>query len=297
MLTYLTTEQRNENSVRLDQMPTLEIIQTINNEDKSIAEAVEAVLPNITIAIDQISKALMGGGRLFYVGAGTSGRLGILDAVECPPTFMTSPSMIQPIIAGGNGAVYKAVEGAEDDEAQGKEDIKGRDLTDKDVVIGITASGRTPYAIGALKYANEVGAYTVSLTCNHNSLISTFADCSIEVIVGPEVLSGSTRMKAATAHKMILNMISTTTMIKLGKVYENLMVDVRVSNFKLLERAKSILMEITGSSYEEATQLLTEANNEVKPAIVMKKSGVSFKEAKKRLKESNGYVKKAIDSN
>ncbi|WP_042146711.1 N-acetylmuramic acid 6-phosphate etherase [Paucisalibacillus sp. EB02] len=297
MLTYLTTEQRNENSKRLDQMPTMEIIQTINNEDKSIAEAVEAVLPNIAAAIDQISKSLMGGGRLFYVGAGTSGRLGILDAVECPPTFMTSPKMVQPIIAGGNGAIYKAVEGAEDDEVQGQKDIKEKNLTDKDVVIGITASGRTPYSIGALKYANEVGAYTVSLTCNNNSLISNFADCSIEVIVGPEVLSGSTRMKAATAHKMILNMISTTTMIKLGKVYENLMVDVRVSNFKLLERAKRILMEITDISYEEATQLIAKANNEVKPAIVMQKSGVSFREAKKRLEESNGYVNIAIDYN
>ncbi|MFZ3577644.1 N-acetylmuramic acid 6-phosphate etherase [Virgibacillus sp. DJP39] len=293
-LSSLTTEKRNVNSMALDTMSTIEILTTINQEDKKVAEAVEKVLPNINESVEQICKALKKGGRLFYVGAGTSGRLGVIDASECPPTFMTPPEMVQTVMAGGNEAFFNAVEGSEDDETQGANDIKAKNLSDKDVVIGITASGRTPYPIGALKYASEIGAYTVSLSCNENSLISQFANSVVEVVVGPEVLTGSTRMKAATAHKMILNMISTTTMIKLGKVHENLMVDVHASNYKLKERAKSTIIDITGVSYAEAENTLKLTNNEVKPAIVMIKGGVTYQEALDAISYSNGYVREAI---
>ncbi|MEC5422933.1 N-acetylmuramic acid 6-phosphate etherase [Virgibacillus sp. C22-A2] len=294
-LSNLTTEQRNQNSMNLDRMSTLEILKTINDEDKKVANAVNAVIPKIDIAVEHIYKALGGGGRLFYVGAGTSGRLGVIDASECPPTFMTPPEMVQTVMAGGNGAFFNAVEGSEDSEEQGLADLKGKSFTKYDVVIGITASGRTPYPIGALKYAREIGAYTVSLSCNKDSLISSYADCDIEVVVGPEVLTGSTRMKSATAHKMILNMISTTTMIKLGKVHQNLMVDVHASNYKLRERAKRNIMEITNVSYEKAEEVLNETNNEVKPAIVMIEAGVSVQDAKKAIEHSDGYVREAID--
>ncbi|WP_430790514.1 N-acetylmuramic acid 6-phosphate etherase [Virgibacillus flavescens] len=294
-LSSLTTEKRNVNSMELDKMSTMEILTTINQEDKKVAEAVEKVLPNINESVEQICKALKKGGRLFYVGAGTSGRLGVIDASECPPTFMTPPEMVQTVMAGGNEAFFNAVEGSEDNETQGAEDIKAKRLSGKDVVIGITASGRTPYPIGALKYAREIGAYTVSLTCNENSLISQFSTSVIEVVVGPEVLTGSTRMKAATAHKMILNMISTTTMIKLGKVHENLMVDVHASNYKLKERAKRTIIDITGVSYIEAENTLKLTNNEVKPAIVMINGGVAYQEALEAIRYSNGYVREAIN--
>ena len=229
-LSTLTTEQRNENSMNLDQMSTIDMLKVINNEDKKVAMAVESVLPSIELATDKIFESFSKGGRLFYSGAGTSGRLGYVDATECPPTFMTPVDMVQPIMAGGNNAFKIALEGTEDNEEQGAEDLQARNITDKDVVVGITASGRTPYAIGAVKYAKKVGAYTIALSSNKNALISQFADCGIEVIVGPEVLTGSTRMKAATAHKMVLNMMSTSAMVKLGKVQENLMVDVHASN-------------------------------------------------------------------
>lgn len=294
-LEKLVTEQRNQKSMQLDEMSTAEMLRTINEEDKLVAHAVEKVLPEVGVAIEHIFKALSDGGRLFYVGAGTSGRLGIIDASECPPTFLTSPDMVQTVMAGGNEAFFNAVEGSEDDEFQGGKDLEARSFNAQDVVIGITSSGRTPYPIGALKYAREKGAYTVSLTCNENSLISDFADCRIEVIVGPEVLTGSTRMKSATAHKMILNMISTATMVKLGKVYENLMVDLNASNFKLVERAKRTIMEITGVSYEKAAAVLTSANLEVKPSIVMIKGNVSYNEAKHAIHESRGYVRQAIE--
>ncbi len=294
-LSKLATEMRNEKSMQLDQMSTIEILKTINDEDRKVATAVEAVLPKVDVAIEHIYKALADGGRLLYVGAGTSGRLGVIDASECPPTFMTPPEMVQTVMAGGNGAFFSAVEGSEDDEVQGAADVKAKKLTDKDVVMGITASGRTPYPIGALKYAREIGAYTVSLSCNERSLISQFAECDIEVVVGPEVLTGSTRMKAATAHKMVLNMISTTTMVKLGKVHENLMVDVHASNYKLMERAKRTIIEITDVSYEEAEKTLKLTKNEVKPAIVMIKGGVTYQKAMDAIAYSNGYVRDAID--
>ncbi|WP_269321879.1 N-acetylmuramic acid 6-phosphate etherase [Oceanobacillus salinisoli] len=294
-LSKLTTEKRNPVSVNMDQISTLKILQVINSEDKKVAEAVETVLPEVAVVVEKVYEALRNGGRLFYVGAGTSGRIGIIDASECPPTFMTDPEMIQTVMAGGNGAFFQAVEGAEDNEQQGGKDLQSRGLTDKDVVVGITASGRTPYPIGALKYAQTVGAYTVSLTCNKNSVISRYANTGIEVVVGPEVLTGSTRMKSATAHKMVLNMISTGTMVKLGKVYENLMVDLHASNYKLKERAKSIIMEITDASYEKAGAVLDKTNNEVKPAIVMIEAEVDYEKAKDALDKCKGYVRKAIE--
>lgn len=294
-LSKLVTEQRNINSMQLDQLSIYEVLKKINDEDKSVAFTVEKALPEITKVVKHVHKALQAGGRLFYVGAGTSGRLGVLDASECPPTFMTSPDMVQTIMAGGSDAFFQAVEGSEDSENDGKKDMSKVSLTDQDVVIGITASGRTPYPIGALKHANEVGAYTVALTCNANSLISQYADCAIEVVVGPEVLTGSTRMKAATAHKLILNMISTTTMIQLGKVYENLMIDVHASNYKLMERAKRTLMEVTHVSYDEAERVLLKTNHRVKPAIVMIEAKVSLKKAMEALDCCEGFVSNAID--
>ncbi len=293
-LSKLTTEQRNPNSTNLDEMTTKMMLRTINNEDKKIAYAVEKVLDLIEIAVNKIYEALRKGGRLFYVGAGTSGRLGVMDASECPPTFMVSKEMVQTVMAGGDKAFLYAAEGAEDEESQGFQDLKKCSLTSNDVVLGITASGRTPYPIGALKYAAEIGAYTISLSSNNHSQISKYADCQIEVVVGPEVLTGSTRMKAATSHKMVLNMISTSVMVKLGKVYENLMVDVHASNYKLRERAKRTVMEVTDSTYEEAENVLVAANYKVKLAIIMIELGVSFEEAEEALEASNGYVREAI---
>jgi N-acetylmuramic acid 6-phosphate etherase len=272
----------------------MEILQTINNEDKSVAFAVEEVLPVVNSVIEKIVESLKNGGRLFYIGSGTSGRLGMIDASECPPTFMTPPEIVQTIMAGGNQAFFQAVENAEDNEKQGELDVLSKNLTKNDVIIGITASGRTPYPIGGIKYANKIGAFTVGLSSNKNSLINQYTDEGIEVIVGPEVLTGSTRMKAATAHKLILNMISTATMVKLGKVYENLMVDVNASNFKLKERAKSIIMEITDISYEEAEKVLEQTNYEVKPAIVMLKTNSSYEVTQSALQSYNGNVKETI---
>ncbi|MER2262506.1 MAG: N-acetylmuramic acid 6-phosphate etherase [Psychrobacillus sp.] len=294
-LNKLSTEQRNSNSLNIDHMSTQSILTLINEEDKSVAECVQNVLYDIEKATDTVFNSLQSGGRLFYVGAGTSGRLGILDAVECPPTFGTPYNLVQAVMAGGLSAFEKAVEGAEDSPEKGKEDLKERDLSSLDVVIGIAASGRTPYVIGALDYANEVGAQTISLTANKNSSISEHATIKIEVETGPEVITGSTRMKAATAHKLILNMISTTVMIKLGKVYENLMVDVSVSNEKLKERAKGIIQTITKRPYSEAEEFLKLANNEVKPAIVMMKANVNYEEAIHYINQANGFVRKAIE--
>ncbi|KRF42949.1 N-acetylmuramic acid 6-phosphate etherase [Paenibacillus sp. Soil787] len=293
-LSALATEQRNQNSMNLDRMSVQEILQIINTEDKKIAEAVESVLPDVELAVGQIVKAFKQGGRLFYVGAGTSGRLGVLDAAECVPTYGTPPEMIQAVIAGGHDTMTRAAEGIEDDEEQAVQELKDRNLSNLDVVVGIAASGRTPYAIGALKYALNVGAYTVALSCNHNAIISQFAECKIEVVVGPEVVSGSTRMKSATAHKMILTMMSTASMVQLGKIYENLMVDVQASNKKLIERAKSMVIDITGSSYEKAEEVLVQTGFEVKTAIVMMEANVSLDQAKAALQQSAGHVRLAI---
>lgn len=293
-LSGLTTELRNENSTHLDSMSTYEILNLINQEDMNVAKQVQTILPEIQKAVDVVAEAFKRGGKLFYVGAGTSGRIGIMDAVECPPTFSTPPELVQGVMAGGMKAIEKAVEGAEDSEDVGASDLKDRNLTNQDVVIGIAASGRTPYVIGALKYANELGASTVSLSSNNNSLISQEADIALEVITGPEVITGSTRLKAATAHKMVLNMITSTAMIKIGKVYENLMVDLSVSNIKLKERAKNIVATITETSYEEAEKHLELSNYEVKPAIVMIKAGITYSEAQDYINQADGFVRKAI---
>lgn len=294
-LSALTTEMRNEKSTNIDDMSTKNILTLINNEDMTVAKRIQDLLPEIEKTVEVVCESFKSGGRLFYVGAGTSGRLGILDAVECPPTFSTSPELVQAVMAGGMKAIEKAVEGAEDSEEIGAKDLAERKLTAKDVVIGIAASGRTPYVIGALNYANQVGASTVSLSSNENSVIGQYADIKIDVLTGPEVITGSTRMKAATAHKLILNMITSASMIKMGKIYENLMVDVSVSNIKLKERAKGILSTITKIPYAETERFLELANYEVKPAIVMIKADVTYQEAKDYIAEADGFVRKAIE--
>jgi N-acetylmuramic acid 6-phosphate etherase len=293
-LELLTTESRNEQTMRIDTANPLEILRMMNEQDQLVALAVQDVLTDVEAAVQFVFESFQKGGRLIYLGAGTSGRLGVLDAVECPPTFSTDPEMVQGLIAGGEGAFLKAVEGAEDNPDLGVTDLKNLGLTENDTVIGIAASGRTPYVIGALRYARSIGAKTVALSCNKNAAISKEADQRIEVIVGPEVLTGSTRLKAGTAHKMILNMISTSAMILVGKAYENLMVDVHVSNQKLKERAIGIIRKITGVSYQQALETLETADLQVKTAIVMIKTNTTKQEAERRLTEANGYVKIAI---
>ncbi|MGF6953718.1 N-acetylmuramic acid 6-phosphate etherase [Neobacillus sp. B4I6] len=295
-LELLTTESRNEQSMQIDTANPIEILRIMNEQDQLVALAVKDVLPDVEAAVQFVFESFKNGGRLIYLGAGTSGRLGVLDAVECPPTFSTDPEMVQGIMAGGEGAFLKAVEGAEDQPDLGVADLKELGLTKDDTVIGIAASGRTPYVIGALRYARSIGAKTVALSCNKNAAISKEADQSIEVIVGPEVLTGSTRLKSGTAHKMILNMISTSSMILLGKAYENLMVDVHVSNQKLKERAIGIIRKITGVSYQQALETLEASDLQVKTAIVMIKTNTNKQEAERLLTEANGYVKKAIQN-
>ncbi|TFD99812.1 N-acetylmuramic acid 6-phosphate etherase [Jeotgalibacillus salarius] len=293
-LSSLVTEQRNENSMNLDQLSVEEVLKVINKEDQKVAEAVREALPAITEATVQISERLKAGGRLFYIGAGTSGRLGYLDASECPPTFMTPPEMVQAIMAGGMSAFGKARENAEDSEEQGEADLKNEQLNVKDTVIGIAASGRTPYVAGALKYATSTGAYTIALSSNRDAEISRYADSAIEVVTGPEVLTGSTRMKAASAHKMVLNMMSTAAMVQLGKVQDNLMIDVHASNYKLMERAKRIIMDLTGTSYEIAAETLEKAHLKVKHSIVMIEAGVSYEQADDYIGQASGYAREAI---
>lgn len=293
-LKTLTTESRNERSMAIDTAQPLDILKLMNEEDQKIAEAVAQELPHIEAAVKYTLDSFKQGGRLIYIGAGTSGRLGVLDAVECPPTFSTDPNMVQGIIAGGEQAFVRAVEGAEDKPEAGEADLKKINLSSQDTVIGIAASGRTPYVIGALQYAKSIQAKTVALSCNRNALISKEADQAIEVVVGPEVLTGSTRLKAATAHKMVLNMISTSSMILLGKAYENLMVDVHVSNEKLKERALNIIIKITGVTYEKAMKALEAADLQVKTAIVMIQNDVTKDEALQMLEEADGYVRRAI---
>lgn len=293
-LSVLDTEKRNKLTENIDQLSTGEILAIINQEDQLVAQAVKDCLAEIEIATEFIYQSLKTGGRLFYLGAGTSGRLGVLDASECPPTFRTDPDLIRGIMAGGEQAITTAVEGVEDDANAGVIDLKQAQFSKKDVIVGIAASGRTPYVIGALTYAKSLGAKTIALSANADSEIGLIADCKIEVVVGPEVLTGSTRLKAATAHKMVLNMLSTTAMIKLGKVYENLMVDVNASNYKLKKRAKHIVMQVTGASDANAELTLQNADHNVKVAIVMLEGKVTQKEAIRLLDEAGGFVRQAI---
>ena len=287
------TEQRNPNSMHLDEMSVEEIAKLMNEEDRGVPEAIHRAIPEITELIEAVIRAFKNEGRLIYIGAGTSGRLGILDAVECVPTFGTSPEKVVGLIAGGEQAIKDAVEGAEDSKELAIEDLKKLRLTKNDIVVGIAASGRTPYVIGGLNYAKEIGAKTGSLSNNENTKISEIADYPIEVITGPEVLTGSTRLKAGTAQKIVLNMITTISMVKIGKAYENLMVDVLATNEKLVDRAKRIIVEATGVDYEEAEKVFDEAGS-VKLAIVMILSGASKEDSKAALEETDGFVRASI---
>ncbi|HZG14408.1 MAG TPA: N-acetylmuramic acid 6-phosphate etherase [Candidatus Bathyarchaeia archaeon] len=294
MLDKLVTETRNERTMNLDDMSIMEVLQVMNEEDSKVPQAIKSQLPKIEQAIKLVIQSFRKGGRLIYVGAGTSGRLGILDAVECQPTFGTDFDMVRGLIAGGTEAFTTAVEGAEDDLTQGAKDLEEIQLSPLDTVIGIAASGRTPYVIGALQHAKQIGASTASLACNQDAEISKYADVSIEVVPGPEILTGSTRLKAGTAQKLVLNMISTCSMIGIGKVYKNLMVDVQPTNQKLVERSKLIIMQATDASYEVAAQVYGQANGNVKAAIVMVLTQCTYKEALERLEKADGFVGKAI---
>lgn len=296
-LNQLDTEQSNPNSLHIDEMSTMDILTTINNEDQKVAFAVKEAIPQISIAVDCIYNQMCKGGRLIYIGAGTSGRLGILDASECPPTYGIDPTLIQGLIAGGNEALTTAIEGAEDSQEQAIEDLKNIHLTDKDVVCGIAASGRTPYVISGLQYAHTIGSETVSICCVHNGEISQYAHYPIEVITGAEVVTGSTRMKAGTAQKLILNMISTSVMIKRGKVYKNLMVDVQPTNEKLKIRAVNIVSQSLDCSEEEAKTLLTKCHYNVKIAILSGLTGKDEKECEEALLKNNGNINKTVKNN
>ncbi|SDM92212.1 N-acetylmuramic acid 6-phosphate etherase [Fictibacillus solisalsi] len=293
-INHLTTEKRNQNTLDIDEVTSLEVVRKINTEDKKVPEAIEKVLPEIASVVEQVVAAFRKEGRLIYTGAGTSGRLGILDASECPPTYGTPSEMVIGIIAGGDQAIHTAVEGAEDDIEAGKNDLLNLQLTKNDVVVAIAASGRTPYAIGALKCANEVGAVSVALVCSQDSEMSKVAQHTIAAVVGPEVVTGSTRMKAGTAQKLVLNMISTASMIGIGKVYSNLMVDVQPSNKKLIQRAKNIVMEATGCTHQEAEQALSDHDGYAKAAILQVLTGCSPQEAKDLLKKHKGMLKQAL---
>lgn len=293
-LKTLTTENINPNSTNIDILPTLEKLRIINNEDQNVALTIAQELPAIATAVDAITIAMKNGGRLIYIGAGTSGRLGILDAVECPPTYGVDYNTVVGLIAGGAEAFIKAQEGVEDKEELGVTDLQSVNLTNQDIVCGIAASGRTPYVIGGLKYAHSLGCKTIAIACNKNSVIGKHADLQIEVALGAEVVTGSTRMKAGTAQKLILNMLSTASMISLGKVYKNLMVDVKTSNAKLEARAKKIIMDATEVDYATAEKYLQLANNHVKTAIVMIINQVNFAEAQTKLNTANGIIRNVV---
>jgi len=295
-ISKLTTEQRNPNSINIDKISTFEILKIINNEDKLVPLAVEKEIPYIEQAVEIVVNAIKNGGRLLYFGAGTSGRLGVVDASECPPTFGTPFGMIDGFIAGGKEAMFRAQEGAEDYEENGAKDVLSAQVTDRDVVCGIAASRRTPYVVGAVKKAKELGAKTLFVTTNPREDFNIEGvDVAICPYVGPEVIMGSTRMKSGTAQKLVLNMITTTAMVRLGKTYENMMIDLQMTNKKLIERAKRIVMMITGITYEEAQDYLEKSNYHVKSALVMIKANVDYNEAQELLKQADGFVRKAIE--
>lgn len=293
-LNKLDTEQRNENTSAIDLADSAEIVRLINEEDKKVAGQVEQRLPEIARAVDIISKAMKKGGRLIYAGAGTSGRLGVLDAAECPPTFGTDPGEVIGLIAGGKEAMFEAQEGAEDYEQNGRDALEEVSIHKHDVVCGIAASGRTPYVHGALKKAKEKGCPTIFVTTVPGEQITIEVDILIDVPVGPEVIMGSTRMKSATAQKMILNMLTTGAMIRRGKVYENVMVDLQLSNEKLHERSKRILMMFTGVDYREASDLLDAAGGHVKTGLLMALTDIDRDEAESKLEEHDGFIRRAL---
>lgn len=292
----LVTEQRNPRSKNLDKLSTSQILKLMNREDRRVPIAVGREIPKISRAVDLIVERLARGGRLIYVGAGTSGRLGVLDAAECPPTFGTPRTLVQGVIAGGRRALVRSIEGAEDDARAAQAALRKRRVSKKDIVVGIMASRRTPYAIGALEYGRKVGAATIAVTANPGGGVPLRCDVVIAPRVGPEVVTGSTRLKAGTAQKLVLNMLTTGAMVRLGKVYENLMVDLRTASRKLEERTKRVFMNATGARYEETGPWLKRAGGSLKVAIVMRRAGVTRAEAMRRLKEAQGWVREAIRS-
>jgi len=294
-LENLLTEQRNPATMDIDRKDVIEILKIINSEDKKVPYAVEKEIPNIAKAVDLVVDRFKIGGRLFYVGAGTSGRLGVIDAAECPPTFNTPPYLVQAIIAGGRKAVWRSIEGAEDNYEDGKKAIIDKKVSSKDVVIGLSTSGRTPFVMAALLEAKKVGAKTIAISTTPHSKIRRIADVAITPLVGPEVIAGSTRMKAGTAEKLILNMISTTAMIKIGKVYSNLMIDLKPVSEKLESRARRILKTLTGVDSKTAYDIFKQAGRNLKTALVMIKADTNREIARKALKKSSGIVWKAIE--
>lgn len=290
---HLNTERRNPKTLHLDTLSTIELLQIMNEEDQKVIDTIKEALPQIEKTVHIVIEALDKNGRLIYVGAGTSGRLGILDAVECVPTFSTTNEVIG-VIAGGDRAFVKAVEGAEDSEELAASDLKALNIGENDVIVAIAASGRTPYAIGALKYAKGKNARCISISCNKEALLSTYAEVAIEVDAGPEILTGSTRLKAGTCQKIILNMISTASMVGIGKVYGNLMVDMKATNRKLVERAKRIVVESTGCDTETALKTLEVTGFSIKEAIVIILTGVTKEEAQRRIAENKGFIRKCI---
>lgn len=296
-LSNMLTESRNPNSEKIDNCSTLEILKIINHEDKQVALAVEKQIPQIAKAVDIISHAFSNQGRLIYIGAGTSGRLGILDASECPPTYGTPPEQVIGLIAGGQPAIFKAVENAEDNPQLAISDLKNINLTAKDVLVGIAASGRTPYVIGGMEFAKAIGATVISLCCNPNAPMITTADIAITPVVGAEVITGSSRMKAGTAQKLILNMLTTASMIKIGKVYGNLMVDVEATNAKLIERQITIVMQATDCDRNTAILALEQSSRHCKTAILMILANLNAEQAKQMLNQQNGFIRKALKHN
>jgi N-acetylmuramic acid 6-phosphate etherase len=290
----LISEARNPDTVEIDLLPTAAILKAMNEEDKRVALAVEKVIPDIAAAVERIVRAFRRRGRLIYLGAGTSGRLGILDASECVPTFSVPEGMVVGLIAGGPAALTRSIEGAEDDHEQGVADLESIDLTAEDVVAGIAVSGRTPYVIGGLEYAKTHGAATIAISCNPDSVIARIADVSIAPIVGPEVLTGSTRLKSGTAQKLVLNMLTTASMIRIGKSYENLMVDLNASNQKLVARAARIVMAAIGCSLDEARGHLARSGYDAKLAILMARTGLEVEPARAALERADGFLRRAI---
>lgn len=294
-LNTIETEQKNERTKNIDRLTTKEILQLINDEDMKVAFAVQKELDHIAEAVEIIYEKVVNGGRLIYSGCGTSGRLGILDAAECPPTFGTDPELVKALIGGGPSAIIQAVEGAEDDFELGAKELQSINFSDKDVLVGIAASGRTPYVIGAVTYANSIGAKTISLTCSNGAELSAITDVSITPLPGAEVITGSTRLKSGTAQKMVLNMLSTSVMIKLGKVYGNLMVDVKASNEKLIERTVSIVRSTTDADDLWAREVLEECGYSAKTAIVMIKCNMTAEQAEDALKKAEGHISRIIE--
>ena len=294
-LGQLVSESRNPATTQIDLMSSGQILAVINGEDRRVPEAVERVLPEIAATVDRIVEAFKAGGRLVYFGAGTSGRLGVLDASECPPTFGVPPEMVVGLIAGGDRALRHPVEGAEDSVEGGRNDLANIGLSAKDVVVGIAVSGRTPYVIGGLAYAREIGATSVALSCNPKSTIAEMADIAISPVVGPEVITGSTRLKSGTAQKLILNMLTTASMVRIGKAYQNLMVDLSVSNEKLAARATRMIVEVIGCSREEAEDYLAQSGNNVKLAILIGLTGMGRDDAAAALARADGFLRRAIE--